>query len=75
MEKFLCVGESGVQMVGVWGIGGLGKTTIAKAVYNSIAHTFEGSCFMENVRERSLRSGGLAELQVYFFLRLLGWKN
>ncbi|KAL6203999.1 hypothetical protein ACLB2K_021269 [Fragaria x ananassa] len=75
MEKFLCVGESGVRMVGVWGIGGLGKTTIAKAVYNSITHTFEGSCFVENVRERSLRSGGLAELQEFLLSKILGLKE
>jgi hypothetical protein len=41
-------------MVGILGAGGIGKTTIAKAIYNSIAPRFEGSCFLADVRETSL---------------------
>ncbi|XP_061992740.1 disease resistance protein RPV1-like [Rosa rugosa] len=46
------------NMVGIWGPGGIGKTTIAKDVFNSIRHKFEGSCFLADVR-----SNGLAQLQ------------
>ncbi|CAL2258359.1 unnamed protein product [Prunus armeniaca] len=64
ITKLLDLGEKDVRMVGVWGTGGIGKTTIAKAVYNSIVHEFEGSCFLANVRECSMwQRGGLAELQ------------
>jgi replication-associated recombination protein RarA len=38
-------------MVGIFGTGGIGKTTLAKAIYNSIASQFESSCFLENIRE------------------------
>ncbi|XP_059455226.1 TMV resistance protein N-like [Corylus avellana] len=43
-----------VRMVGILGTGGIGKTTIAKDIFNSIASQFEGSCFLSNVRETPL---------------------
>ncbi|XP_062019499.1 TMV resistance protein N-like [Rosa rugosa] len=61
--EMLDVEGSDVRMVGIWGIGGIGKTTIAKAVYNTIAHKFDGSCFLANVREYSEQHGGLVDLQ------------
>ncbi|XP_042754399.1 TMV resistance protein N [Lactuca sativa] len=45
-------------MIGIWGmldqrIGGGGKTTLARAVFNKISFQFEGKSFIENVREVS----------------------
>ncbi|XP_040996728.1 disease resistance protein Roq1-like isoform X4 [Juglans microcarpa x Juglans regia] len=52
------------RMIGIFGTGGIGKTTIAKEVYNCIADKFEGSCFLANVRENSKPDkGGLVKLQ------------
>ncbi|KAH9781903.1 Disease resistance-like protein DSC1 [Citrus sinensis] len=54
---------SAAPLLAIWGIGGIGKTTIARATFDKISSDFEGSCFLENVREESQRLGGLACLR------------
>ncbi|KAM5552788.1 hypothetical protein ABKV19_025147 [Rosa sericea] len=58
------------NMVGIWGPGGIGKTTIAKDVFNSIRREFDHRCFLADVR-----SNGLAQLQRRLLSHILGDAN
>ncbi|XP_040375246.1 disease resistance protein RPV1 isoform X2 [Rosa chinensis] len=71
IHKLLGVEGKDVHVVGIWGAGGIGKTTIAKDVYNSIAHEFEGSCFLESVRENSMLDRGFIKLQETLLCEIL----
>ncbi|KAM5569613.1 TMV resistance protein N [Rosa sericea] len=75
IHKLLCVGGRDVRMVGIWGAGGIGKTTIARAVHNSIAHKFDGSCFLEDVRENSMGAKGFVKLQTKLLCEILKGTN
>ncbi|XP_020221373.1 TMV resistance protein N isoform X2 [Cajanus cajan] len=52
-----------VLLLGMWGMGGIGKTTIAKAIYNKIGRNFEGRSFLANIREVWRQDVGQVNLQ------------
>ncbi|XP_057948493.1 disease resistance protein RPV1-like isoform X1 [Malania oleifera] len=59
----LTVKSGGIQVLGLHGIGGVGKTTLAKALYNKLVTHFEHRSFISNVRETSAQENGLVALQ------------
>ncbi|KAK9995036.1 hypothetical protein SO802_024739 [Lithocarpus litseifolius] len=53
-----------VHFIGIWGMSGIGKTTLAYAIYNRICHQFEAHSFICDIRETVEKDKlGLVNLQ------------
>jgi hypothetical protein len=75
IKLLLNIESHDVRMVGIYGLGGVGKTTIARAIYNIFFYHFEGSIFLENVRENSETNKGIIKLQENLLCQILGNRN
>ncbi|XP_065637059.1 disease resistance protein RUN1 [Quercus suber] len=53
LNLYLDEGLGGVRFVGICGMGGMGKTTIAQEIFKRISSNFEATCFIANVREET----------------------
>ncbi|XP_042520198.1 disease resistance protein RUN1-like isoform X1 [Macadamia integrifolia] len=70
--SLLNIGSEDVQFVAICGMGGLGKTTIAKVIYNRIFRSFNGSSFLTDVREEASQGNkGLVSLQKRLLVDIL----
>ncbi|KAJ0925054.1 putative P-loop containing nucleoside triphosphate hydrolase, leucine-rich repeat domain superfamily [Helianthus annuus] len=63
LQTSLDVGSEDVRMIGIKGMGGAGKTTLAGATFDILSIHFEAKTFVENVREISKAPSGLLSLQ------------
>ncbi|KAL3337437.1 hypothetical protein AABB24_029875 [Solanum stoloniferum] len=74
LKSLLQIEINDVRIVGIWGIGGIGKTTIAKAIFHTLSHQFKATCFLANVKENAEKNQ-LHSLQNTLFSELLGKKD
>ncbi|XP_050276918.1 disease resistance protein RPV1-like [Quercus robur] len=63
LMSLLDVRSNGVQVLGLYGVGGVGKTTLAKALHNKLVGSFQYLVFMKNNRENSEEDEDLVYLQ------------
>ncbi|CAA7059215.1 unnamed protein product [Microthlaspi erraticum] len=50
VKSLLCLERNDeVKMIGIWGPAGIGKSTIARALFNELSNDFRLRCFMENL--------------------------
>lgn len=74
IESLLCNDSDEVRSLGLWGIGGIGKTCLASVVFDKLSSHFEASYFMHNIREEAEQSCGLNHLRQQLLSSILGQK-
>ncbi|XP_056172795.1 disease resistance protein RPV1-like isoform X2 [Syzygium oleosum] len=68
--KMIGAGTSETQIIGIHGMGGIGKTTIAKIIFNKFSRDFENCCFLSDIRETS-KKNGIQHLQNQLISKIL----
>ena len=70
LDLYLDERLGGVRFVGICGMGGIGKTTIAQEISKRISSNFEASSFIANVREET-KNQRLVSLQTQLLSKIL----
>ncbi|KAG5574246.1 hypothetical protein H5410_054380 [Solanum commersonii] len=72
VESLLQMEINDVRIVWIWGMGGAGKTTLAKTIFFKLSSKFKDVCFLENIKENK---HGMYSLQNILLSKLLREKD
>nr|WIL60002.1 nodulation protein [Melilotus officinalis] len=71
IQPLLLLESAAVRIIGIWGMGGIGKTTIASAIYRQLASQFSCRSIVLNVQQEIQRAG-LDQVRNKYLSQLLG---
>ncbi|XP_059630797.1 disease resistance protein L6-like [Cornus florida] len=79
MRRLLDISSDDVNFVGIYGMTGIGKTTVAKCIYNELLQEFDCcsfldcSIFLEDIQKEGKLQGTIASLQKQLCIDALNW--
>ncbi|KAH0894247.1 hypothetical protein HID58_056676 [Brassica napus] len=70
IKQLLCKQPWGIRHIGIWGMPGIGKTTLAKAFFDQLSGRYEASCFITHF-DKAFHEKGLYRLWDEHFGKIL----